>query len=59
VLSELAIGIDNVEFGWVLLARRRWLTARRLWCAERDLTEAHLVAQGYAHMRPRSRSPAA
>jgi hypothetical protein len=56
VLSELAIGIDNVEFGWVLLARRRWLAAREHWCVERGMTEAHLVAMHYGHMRPRWRN---
>ncbi len=58
-LSELAIGIDNTEHAWASLARRRWLAAREHWCEERDLTEAHLVGQGYPHMRPRRRSPGA
>jgi hypothetical protein len=59
VLSELAIGIDNVEHAWASLARRRWLAAREHWCAERGMTEAHLMARGYAHMRARWRPPAA
>lgn len=59
VLSSLSCGIDNTEHGWASLARRRWLAAREHWCAERGMTEAHLVAQGYGRMRPRWRSPAA
>jgi hypothetical protein len=59
VLSSMACGIDNTEHGWSAVARRRWLAARERWCAERGMTEAHLVAQGHARMRARWRSPGA
>ena len=57
VLSDLASGCGDPQFVWLCVARRRWLAARRKWCEERELTDAHLMAMGHGHGRPRWRNP--